>query len=165
MKRLILKTLAAAVALAAVGMAQAQEKTIKFASQNPKGHPITLGMEKFAEIVNAKSAGKIKVNVFPGGTLGNDQANVSALQGGTLEMVSMNSGILASQVKDFAVFDFPFMFANTKEADAVVDGPFGKRCMPNWKKKALWAWPTTSWAFATLPIASAPSPRWKTWLV
>ena len=137
MKRLILKTLAAAVALAAVGMAQAQEKTIKFASQNPKGHPITLGMEKFAEIVNAKSAGKIKVNVFPGGTLGNDQANVSALQGGTLEMVSMNSGILASQVKDFAVFDFPFMFANTKEADAVVDGPFGKKMHAKLEEKGI----------------------------
>jgi TRAP-type transport system periplasmic protein len=127
MKRLFVKTLLAAAALAAVGLAQAQEKTIKFATQNPKGHPIVAGMEKFAEIVNAKAAGKLKVNLFPGGTLGSDQANVSAMQGGTLEMVSMNSGILASQVKDFAVFDFPFMFASTKEADAIVDGAFGKK--------------------------------------
>jgi TRAP-type transport system periplasmic protein len=121
MKRLMLKTLAAAVALTALGLAQAQERTIKFATQNPKGHPIVMGLEKFAEIVNAKSGGKLKVNVFPGGTLGSDQANVSAMQGGTLEMVSLNSGILASQVKEFAIFDLPFMFANTKEADAVVD--------------------------------------------
>ena len=69
----------------------------------------------------------MKVNVFPGGTLGGDAANVSALQGGTIEMVMLNSGILASQVKDFEVFDFPFMFANAKEADAVVDGPFGQK--------------------------------------
>ena len=39
----------------------------------------------------------------------------------------LNSGILASQVKDFEVYDFPFMFANAKEADAVVDGPFGQK--------------------------------------
>jgi tripartite ATP-independent transporter DctP family solute receptor len=39
----------------------------------------------------------------------------------------LNSGILASQVKDFEVFDFPFMFASAKEADAVVDGPFGQK--------------------------------------
>jgi tripartite ATP-independent transporter DctP family solute receptor len=58
--------------------------------------------------------------------LGGDQANVSALQGGTLEMVVLNSGILASQVKEFGVYDFPFMFANPNEADTVVDGPFGK---------------------------------------
>ncbi|PKO63106.1 MAG: ABC transporter substrate-binding protein [Betaproteobacteria bacterium HGW-Betaproteobacteria-18] len=127
MKRLFIKTVLATVAIAAVGIASAQEKTIKFATQNPKGHPIVMGADKFAELVAAKSGGKIKVNVFPGGVLGSDQANVSALQGGTLEMVSMNSGILAGQVKDFAVFDFPFMFANEKEADAIVDGAFGHK--------------------------------------
>jgi TRAP-type transport system periplasmic protein len=103
-----------------------KERAVKFATQNPKGHPIVMGMEKFAELVTAKSKGKIKVNLFPGGTLGGDAQNISALQGGTIEMVVMNSGILASQVKEFAVFDFPFMFASGKEADTVVDGPFGK---------------------------------------
>lgn len=129
MKRLMIKTLVAAAALTALGIASAQdikERTIKFATQNPKGHPLVTGIEKFAEIVTAKSGGKIKVNAFPGGVLGGDQANVSALQGGTLEMVTMNSGILASQVKEFAIYDFPFQFANAKEADFVVDGPFGK---------------------------------------
>jgi tripartite ATP-independent transporter DctP family solute receptor len=103
---------------------QAQE--FKFATQNPKGHPLVTGMEKFAEIVAAKSGGNMKVNLFPGGVLGSDQANVSAVQGGTLDMVVLNSGILASQVKAFGIYDFPFMFANPKEADAVVDGPFGR---------------------------------------
>jgi tripartite ATP-independent transporter DctP family solute receptor len=137
MKRLILKTLLAAAAVAAFGGAQAQDKTIKFATQNPKGHPIVLGMEKFAEIVQAKSGGKLKVNLFPGGTLGSDQANVSAIQGGTLEMASMNSGIFAAQVKEFAVYDFPFMFSNSKEADAVVDGPFGKKLHDKLQDKGM----------------------------
>ena len=121
---------AAAVALTgllALGVAQAQERSFKLALQNPKGHPLEMGASKFAELVAAKSGGKLKVNVFPGGTLGGDAANVSALQGGTIEFVLLNSGILASQVKDFEVYDFPFMFANAKEADAVVDGPFGQK--------------------------------------
>lgn len=126
MKRLFVKTLIAAVALSAFGLVQAQTRTIKFANQNAKGHPIVLGMEKFAELVEKNSAGRLKVQVFPGGALGSDQANVSALQGGTLEMASMNSGIFASVVKDFEIYDFPFLFGNPKEADAVVDGPFGK---------------------------------------
>ena len=137
MKRLMLKTLAAAVAISAFGAAFAQEKTIKFTTQNPKGHPLVMGMEKFAEIVQAKSGGKIKVNLFPGGVLGGDAPVVSALQGGTIEMASMNSGILASQVKDFEVYDFPFMFASSKEADAVVDGPFGKKMHAKLEPKGL----------------------------
>jgi tripartite ATP-independent transporter DctP family solute receptor len=94
-------------------------------------------MEKFAELVEAKSGGKIKAQVFPGGALGSDQANVSALQGGTIEMASMNSGIFASLVKDFAIYDFPFLFANPAEADAVVDGSFGKGLHAKLEEKGL----------------------------
>lgn len=137
MKRMFIKTVIAAVVLAATGMAVAQEKTIKFATQNPKGHPIVSGMEKFADIVTAKSGGKIKVNLFPGGVLGSDQANVSAVQGGTLEMVVMNTGILSSVSKELSIFDFPFLFASAKEADAVVDGPVGKRLHATLEPKGI----------------------------
>ena len=63
--------------------------------------------------------------------------NVSALQGGTIDIVMLNSGILASQVKDFEVYDFPFMFANAKEADAVVDGPFGQKLHAKLAEKGI----------------------------
>jgi tripartite ATP-independent transporter DctP family solute receptor len=137
MKRIILKTLIAAIAVAATGLAAAQEKTFKFALQNPKGHPLEMGAVKFAELVAAKSGGRFKVNVFAGGTLGGDAANVSALQGGTVEFVMLNSGILASQVKDFEVFDMPFLFANAKEADTVVDGPFGQKLHAKLAEKGI----------------------------
>lgn len=126
MKRLFLKSVIAAAAIAVAGVAVAQTKTIKFVNQNAKGHPIVQGMEKFAQLVDTKSGGKLKVTVYPGGTLGSDQANVTALQGGTLEMASMNSGIFAGLTPEFAVYDFPFMFANGKEADTILDGNFGK---------------------------------------
>ena len=125
-KPLLIAALACASLLSAP-LAQAQTRTLKFATQNPKGHPLVTGMERFAELAASKSGGRIKVELFPGGVLGSDQANVSALQGGTLDMVVLNSGILASQVKEFGIYDFPFLFANPREADAVVDGAFGKK--------------------------------------
>jgi tripartite ATP-independent transporter DctP family solute receptor len=140
MKRLMIKTLVAAVAVAACGLAAAQdikERSFKLAQQNPKGHPLVTGAEKFAEIVAAKSGGKMKINLFPGGVLGGDAPTVSALQGGTVEMTVLNSGILASQVKDFEVFDFPFMFANGPEADVVVDGPFGQKMHAKLAEKGI----------------------------
>jgi tripartite ATP-independent transporter DctP family solute receptor len=114
MKRLFIKTVLAAAAVAVLGVASAQdirERALKLGLQNPKGHPAVMGAEKFAEIVAAKSGGKIKVNLFPGGVLGGDAPTVVAVQGGTVEMTVLNSGILASQVKEFAIY---------------VDGPFGK---------------------------------------
>lgn len=133
-RRALFAAMAAVLACTAV---QAQERTFKFALQNPKGHPLEMGAVKFAELVAAKSGGKMKVNVFPGGALGGDAANVSALQGGTIEFVQLNSGILASQVKDFEVYDFPFIFANAKEADAVVDGPFGQKLHAKLAEKGI----------------------------
>ncbi len=128
-RRTLITALAAIVPAALCTTVFAQdikERAFKLANNNPKTHPMTIGGEKFAELVAAKSGGKIKVTVYPGGTLGGDAPIVSALQGGTIEIATMNSGILASQVKDFEVYDFPFMFANAREADAVVDGAFGK---------------------------------------
>ena len=117
-------------AVAALGVAQAQEineHSFKLAMQNPKGHPLAEGAAKFAELVEEKSDGNITIKPFYGGVLGGDAQTVSALQGGTIEFVILNSGILASQAKEFAVFDFPFLFSTPEEADAVVDGPFGQQ--------------------------------------
>jgi len=49
------------------------------------------------------------------------------MKGGTIELAVMNSGILASEAKELAIFDFPFLFANEKESDAIVDGPVGRK--------------------------------------
>jgi len=131
MKRLVLKSIVAASAQ------DIKERTIKFAANAPEGHPAVAGMKRFAESVAAKSGGKIKVNLFLNGVLGSDQANVSAIQGGTLEMAVMNSGILASVAKELAIFDFPFLFANEKESDAIVDGPVGKKMHALLEEKGL----------------------------
>jgi len=116
---------------------QAQERTLKFAYQNQKGHPQDLGAQKFADAVQAKSGGKIVVKLFPGGQLGGDLQTVSALQGGTIELTVLNAGILSAQAKEFAIFDFPFLFADAKEADAVVDGPFGKKLFAKLEDKGI----------------------------
>lgn len=136
MKKLLTTILVAAAALTAGG-AMAQEKTIKFAFQNQKDHPQAQGAQRFADLVAQKSGGKLKVNLYPGGVLGGDLQTVSALQGGTVEMTVLNAGILTAQAKEFAVFDFPFLFASPQEADAVTDGPFGANMFAKVADKGL----------------------------
>lgn len=69
--RLLLAAVGAVAALATAGAAaQVKERTLKFAFQNQTGHPQAQGAQKFADIVTAKSGGKITVKLFPGGTLG-----------------------------------------------------------------------------------------------
>jgi tripartite ATP-independent transporter DctP family solute receptor len=136
-KRSLCLAIATLLPLSAAVAQDIKERSIKFAFQNQKGHPQAEGAQKFADLVAQKSGNKIQVKLFPGGTLGGDVQTVSALQGGTIEMTVLNAGILASQVKAFEVFDFPFLFATPQEADAVVDGPFGKGLFDKLAEKNL----------------------------
>lgn len=131
MRHMLLKAVALGVAAITMATASAQdikERAFKFHLAGPEGnHPASPGMKKFAELVSQRSGGKMKVNLFFNSALGTDQAVVSSLKGGTVELAVMNTGILASEAKELAIFDFPFLFANEKESDAIVDGPIGKK--------------------------------------
>jgi len=113
--------------LASAGQAQVNEHTFRLATAGAQGHPAVAGAEKWAEILKQKSGGKLTLKVFANGVLGGDVQVLSAVQGATIDFTVMNSGILQTQVKEFAIFDFPFMFENGKEADAILDGAFGKK--------------------------------------
>jgi TRAP-type transport system periplasmic protein len=79
----------------------------------------------------------MKVKLFPAGTLGGDAVVIFSLQGGTVEMTAVVPGLVAGAIKEFIVFDFPFLFNNEKEAYAVVDGPVGKKLLDKLPERGL----------------------------
>jgi tripartite ATP-independent transporter DctP family solute receptor len=104
-----------------------QERTIRWGHLLNKDHPLSMGVQKFAELASAKSGGKIKVREFTSSQLGSELQQQSALQGGTQEMMSAATSTLAGIVKEFGILDFPFVFSNEREAELLLDGPFGKK--------------------------------------
>ena len=117
---------ACGLAFATTGQAQINEHTFRIGINGAPGHPVVVGAEKWAELISKKSGGKMTLKVFPS-TLGGDVQVLSAVQDGTIDFTAMNSGILQAKSKEFAIFDFPFMFNDGKEADAILDGAFGKK--------------------------------------
>ena len=118
-RRLFISLVAAAIGATFSLSAAAQdiqERTIKFGHLNNADHPTSLGVKKFAEIVAAKSGGKIKVQEFAASQLGNELQQQSALQGGVQEMLVASTTSLNGIVKEFGLLDFPFLFANAKQA-------------------------------------------------
>jgi tripartite ATP-independent transporter DctP family solute receptor len=106
-----------------------QERTIRWGHLQNKDHPVSAGANKFGQVVEQKTGGKIKFREFPSSSLGSESQQQSALQGGTQEMMSASTTTLVGIVKEFGVLDFPFLFANEREADAFLDGPIGKRLL------------------------------------
>lgn len=127
MPRRTLGALAAATALLMALPAQAQfaERTIKFTNGVAADHPVADGVKRMQAVLDAKTGGKIKINAFWSGSAGGDLQATQALRAGTQEMVCTSSSPLVGIVKELGVFDLPFLFANEKEADAVLDGPAG----------------------------------------
>ena len=106
--------------------AEYNARTIKFAATSPKGTPPAIGMEMFAEKVAERSGGKIKVRTFPNGVLGGDVQVLSSLQGGVIEMMTWNAGLMLNHVTDFGILDVPFLYTDTAKVDAMLDGEVGK---------------------------------------
>jgi len=127
-------------AFLAAGLAAAQniqERTFKFAFVNQKEHPQGMGAQRFSEIVEKKSGGKMKVKLFPSGVLGGDASVIASLQGGTVEMTMAIPGLLSGMAREFSLFDLPFLFNNEKEADFVLDGPVGRKLLDKLPEKGL----------------------------
>ncbi|MBP1931367.1 TRAP transporter substrate-binding protein [Ammoniphilus resinae] len=103
-----------------------QDRKIKLGIGLNEDHPEAFGARKFKEIVEEKTAGKIKVDLFYSNTLGDDQKMAEALKGGLQELTVISTSPLAPTVKEFGIFDFPFVFNTGEEADAVLDGPVGQ---------------------------------------
>jgi len=117
--------LGAALLTSTAASAQYAERTIKFTNGVSEDHPVGLGVKKMQEVLAAKTGGKMKINAFWNNAAGGDLQATQALRAGTQEMVCTSSSPLVGIVKELGVFDLPFLFANEKEADAVLDGPAG----------------------------------------
>ena len=114
-----------------------QERTIKFGHLNNTDHPVSMGAKRFAELVAAKSGGKMKVQEFPSSTLGNEMQQQSALQGGVQEMTAPATTSLVGIVKEFGLLDFPFSVTTYAQADALLDGPLGQALIAKLPEKGL----------------------------
>lgn len=126
MRRTLLKTLAA-VALATTAQLCAAQPLIKFGYGSSDTHPQGLGAKRFAELVQAKTGGRLTINTYGSGKLGSDPAMQSAAQGGTIELMVGPTSNLVGAIKEYALFDLPYMVGSYKEADALLDGPVGQQ--------------------------------------
>jgi tripartite ATP-independent transporter DctP family solute receptor len=94
-------------------------------------------VKMFADEVEKTSGGKMKIRAVGAAALGSDVQMQQALIGGAQEMMVGSTATLVGITKEMALWDTPFLFANSKEADAVLDGPVGQKVMDKLQDKGL----------------------------
>src|SRR5581483_91868 len=139
MRQLILAA-ASIAALAFAGQASAADQpiVIKFshvvAADTPKGK----AADKFKELAEKYTNGKVSVEVYPNSQLYKDKEELEALQLGAVQMLAPSlSKFGPIGVKEFEVFDLPFILPDTKALRRVTDGPLGKRLLKLLEAKGI----------------------------
>src|SRR5258708_7822721 len=130
----------AALAIMLPGLAGAQTMTLKLGHVLPGGdHPYQQGAVKFSELVQARTNGRIKIDVFPSGQLGGERDMVEGLKIGTIDLVITASPIAGAVANDRKVFllDIPYVFKDYEALTRVLEGDIGGEMTKNWPKSGF----------------------------
>lgn len=115
-----------ALTLCATAHAQ-QPIVIKFSHVVAEDTPKGKGAIKFKELAEAKTKGRVKVEIYPNSQLYKDREELEALQLGAVQMLAPSvSKFGPLGVRQFEVYDLPYMFPTQLALDHVIDGPVGK---------------------------------------
>ncbi len=121
------RTLLAAAAIAVLPLAaQAQAVKLTLGHGAAPGNPRHEASVRFAEVLKAKTGGRIEVQVAPSAQLGDDAAMVTALRTGALDLSANSQGAVANAVPEYAAFGMPFLVPTPAAAFKLLDGPLGK---------------------------------------
>ena len=137
MKRIMMAALILGLGTAASAAQDVQTRLIRFGYGLNEDSNQGRAVRMFAAEVEKASGGKMKVRGIGAAALGPDVQMQNALIGGAQEMMVGSTATLVGTVKEFAVWDVPFLFTSEKEADAVLDGPVGQKLLDSLQAKGL----------------------------
>ncbi len=137
-RTLLQTTLVAATTLAGAGAFAQAPIVIKFshvvAPDTPKGK----GAQRFKELAEQRTGGKVKVEVYPNSQLYKDKEELEALQLGSVQMLAPSLAKFGPLgVKEFEVFDLPFLFKDDAAFRAITEGPLGAELFKKLEPKGI----------------------------
>lgn len=124
-----------------IGMLQAAENSeveMTIATFHPRtGTADVEGLYHFKELVEERSKGEIKVNVFYGGTLGGERELVEQLKLGTVHLVLGGWGTRGAYVKNIIPWGVPYLFSSKEQINATIEGRIGKEVKKAFLKQGI----------------------------
>ncbi|MEX0844370.1 MAG: TRAP transporter substrate-binding protein [Balneolaceae bacterium] len=106
-----------------------EKKTIRLAHALSTTHPVHLGMERMAKLVDEKSDGKLTISIFPSQQLGSEREALELLQIGSIGMTKVSSAALENFVPELRVYSLPYLFKDEAHILAVLNGEIGRELL------------------------------------
>jgi len=112
-------------------------KVLKLAHGLDTSHPVHKAMEFMAEKVKEKSAGRLRVDIYPSEQLGSERECIEQLQIGGLAMTKTSSSPLEGFIPEMKVLGLPYLFRDSEHYWKVLLGPIGKELLASGQKVGL----------------------------
>lgn len=102
---------------------------LKLAENQPEDYPTTIGDKEMAKIVEEKTDGRIKIEVYAGGQLGDEKSVIEAIQMGGIDLARVNAQPLSDFCKSLRVLSMPYLFENEEHLWKVLNGDIGEEIL------------------------------------
>ncbi|WP_029098898.1 TRAP transporter substrate-binding protein [Brevibacillus thermoruber] len=119
------------------GKSKGATYTFRLADTHPPDYPTVIGDKKFAELVNERTNGRIKIEVFPSGQLGEEKAVLEQIQLGAIDFTRTNANPLAEFNKEFSVLGLPYIFESDEHLWRFLESETGERMLNNLEKSRM----------------------------
>lgn len=93
--------------------------------------------EHFAKLLDEKTQGKVKVSVFPSGSLGGELKLVQGARTGVVDALIVGQPSLENTVREYRVLSLPYLFDNYEQANSIMQGPVGDELLQELDKYGL----------------------------
>ena len=104
------------------------------ASDTPKGE----AAERFRQLADKYTAGRVKVELYPNSQLYKDREEMEALQRGAVQMLAPSvSKFGPLGLREFELFDLPYLIPDAETVDRVTDGDIGRKLFAKLESKGL----------------------------
>jgi tripartite ATP-independent transporter DctP family solute receptor len=108
----------------------------RLAENQPEDYPTTLGDREFARLVNERTNGRIKIEVYPGGQLGNELSVTEQIQFGAIDFARLSVSSLTEFEESMGALMLPYLYRDKEHMFKVLEGPIGKRILGNLEKSS-----------------------------
>lgn len=108
------------------GLSEAAEMILRYAGNLPLDHHVTRGQDLLAKLIEQKTGGKVKVQVYPAGQLFADKDMMKAVPSGAVEMAEVTLSQWTGMVPNLLLLDLPLFFKDRRHVWRVVDGEAGE---------------------------------------
>ena len=110
-----------------IGCKENSDQVIRFKMGlvDPENSNYGMGAKRISQEVSNATSGKIIIDVFGSGQLGNERDMYEGAQLGTVDIATIANPVLTSFIPEIAILDQPFLFETEEQAHNVIDGKLG----------------------------------------